>query len=74
MEEIVKQIISEYLNGDQDIFLFHRKKPQIVTENLAYTDKFQSYYRIRVSRISLDSNMVKPQMKNVDFSADLSTL
>lgn len=55
------------------MFLFHRSNPQIVTLNLAFTDKFQSDYKIIVSRISLNSNVVKPQVKNVDFSADLST-
>lgn len=55
------------------VYSFTTGVTQIVTVNLAFPDKFQSLYRIIVSRISLDSNMVKPQVKNVDFSADLST-
>lgn len=73
MEEIAEKIISEHLNEDQAILLYHRSNPQIVTANLAFTDKFQSDYDIIVSRISLDSNMVNPQVKNVDISTDLST-
>lgn len=52
MEEIGEKVASEYLNEDQDVLLFHRSNPQIVTVNLAFTDKFQRDYKIILSRIS----------------------